>query len=672
MIRRCRDYVVKILDEYPDLPLLLLGDVAGRAFITKQGRFQITQDRGYAYDTNIDRPAFLTFHPSFVKRSQWYDPIIMDVWRHDLERAWDWAVGNFRYQDEFDYRTSVSPQDLIDYVRDEAAYSVYYQGKPLLACDIETTGLNPRVDKIKSIAMSRAFNDSISVSWPIIQNEVYDSLKEIMESPFIGKCWQNGLFDIEFLACNGIRIREYLFDTMYAHHCTLPDGAKYLKPNSLKFLTSIYTNLPPYKSEYTEVYEGVEVDVTTIQELACHDANATLQIGRKLINEQVELGLTKYFQNVLMPIMPTLNDMHVRGVRIDVDALGKMREEILPQLRRIEESLPSVNLNSTKQVAEFLIDLGVRLTKKTPKGAYRVDAETLREAADREENQDNADILEALLRYHDLKKLEGTYCTGLLKRLHAGRLHTSFSIGPSTGRLASANPNLQNIPDNMRHVFLPDPGMRWIKADYKQMELYIAALEYKDEKLLQALREGIDVHDHQQRLCFNDDYSASNKRQRRIAKTVIFGTLYGRGARAIAVAFGVSIAQAKKWQDAFFNEYPSLHDGQRRQIRETQKTGIVRSAFGNIRQTQEYTKVVNHPVQGGAAGVLCLALKNVNRFADLQPLLTVHDEIDFQVPAEELNRQVKIIRECMTAPVPQYRQFRFPVDIEIGTSWKVS
>ena len=331
-----------------------------------------------------------------------------------------------------------------------------------------------------------------------------------------------------------------------------------------------------------------------------------------------------------------------------------------------------VNLNSTKQVAEFLIDEGVKLTKRTPKGSWKLDEDTLKELIDRRENQENAETLSLLLKYNDLKKLEGTYCTGLLKRLHAGRLHTSFSIGPSTGRLASSDPNLQNIPEDIREVFLPDEGMRWVKADYSQVELYIAALEYDDAALLHNLQGGIDVHDHQQRLCFGVEYSPENKRQRRIAKTVIFGTLYGRGARAIAVAFGVSIEQAKKWQDAFFSAYPAIHDGQKKQLKETQKTGIVRSAFGNIRQTKEFTKVVNHPVQGGAAGVLCIALKNVGMYAHLlEPLLTVHDEIDFQVPLDMLEDSMKLIRACMSAPIPQYHQFKFPIDIEVGKSWKV-
>ena len=651
-----------------------MGDVAGRAFITKEGRFQITRDRGYAYDTNAGRQGFLTFHPSFIERSQWYDPITTSVWLHDLERAWDWAVGNFKYQQDFEYRTSVSPENLIDYAFEFEAYSTRYNGHPLLAMDIETTGLNPRVDQIRSIAFSRTPNDSCAVAWPEIENEMYDALKKVLESEKIGKCWQNGLFDIEFLAVNGIRIRRYTFDTRYAHHCTLPDGTKFLQPHSLKFMTSMYTNLPPYKTEYTEVYGGDNsaVDVTTIQELACHDSNATLQIAGALIKEHTALSLTKYFDNVLMPIMPVLNDMHVRGVRVNAEALQKTKDTVVPKLREIQESMHGVNLNSTKQVAEFLIDEGVKLTKRTPKGSWKLDEDTLKELIDRRENQENAETLSLLLKYNDLKKLEGTYCTGLLKRLHAGRLHTSFSIGPSTGRLASSDPNLQNIPEDIREVFLPDEGMRWVKADYSQVELYIAALEYDDAALLHNLQGGIDVHDHQQRLCFGVEYSPENKRQRRIAKTVIFGTLYGRGARAIAVAFGVSIEQAKKWQDAFFSAYPAIHDGQKKQLKETQKTGIVRSAFGNIRQTKEFTKVVNHPVQGGAAGVLCIALKNVGMYAHLlEPLLTVHDEIDFQVPLDMLEDSMKLIRACMSAPIPQYHQFKFPIDIEVGKSWKV-
>jgi DNA polymerase I len=415
------------------------------------------------------------------------------------------------------------------------------------------------------------------------------------------------------------------------------------------------------------------VDVSVVQELACHDTNATLQIAKQLRHEHQALGLTNYFDNVLMPIMPVLNDMHVRGVRLDTAMLSSIKDTIMPKLRQVEKSIPGVNLNSPKQVAAYLGSVGVKLTRRTAAGALATDGKTLEELIDREENQKNEEILRLLVTYHDLKKVEGTYCTGLIKRSHRGRLHTSFGIGPSTGRLASSDPNLQNIPEEIRGAFLPDEGMKWVKADYRQVELYVAALEYKENVLLSHLKNGIDIHDLQQRLCFGNDYSASNTRQRRIAKTVVFGTLYGRGAKAIAMVFGVPVETAKKWQDAFFESYPAIREGQKEQYRQAKKTGIIRSAFGNIRQTREFTKIVNLPVQGGAAGVLCVALRNVGRYLyRLQPLLTVHDEIDFQAPDGEVSQTVELIRSCMSSPVSQLGQFQFPVDIKIGDSWILS
>jgi len=664
MIRRCRQYVDSVLDEYPDLPILLLGDVAGRSFIVKDERFQITKDRGYAYDTNANRPGFLTFHPSFINRCYHYDPIAVQVWEHDLQRAWDWGVGNFRYQDEYDYRCSVNHHDIIDYC---------VQTRDLLAVDIETSGLDPRSDTITGIAFCHTPNDSIAVPWPITQNETYLAIKEVLENPKVHKVFQNGLFDVQFLTVAGIHTEGWTFDTRYAHHCTLPDGSKYLRPHSLKFMNSIYTNLPPYKAEYTEVYGGTgNVDVDTIQELACHDTNATLQIARCLRKEHDLLELNEYFATVLMPTMSVINDMHVRGVRIAVERLKTLQEVLKPKLKEIEKSFIGVNLNSPKQVGDHLTDIGVQLTKKTPTGNLKVDAATLQELLDREENQEHANDIEMLLKYHDLKKMEGTYCTGLLKRLHTGRLHTSFSIGPSTGRFASSDPNLQNIPEEIREYFIPDENMKWVKADYTQVELFVAALEYQDEDLLGHLRSGVDVHDTLQRRAFGDQYVASDKRQRRIAKTVVFGTLYGRGARAIAVAFGVSVERAKRWQDALFETYPAIREGQQKQAREAKKSGIIRSKFGNIRQTREYTKIVNHPIQGGAAGILCIALKNVgDRLRTLQPLITVHDEIDFQVPTEHLAEHKRLITDCMSAPIAQFDHFQFPIDIDVGESWAI-
>lgn len=673
MIRRCREYVNTVLAVYPDLPLLLLGDVAGRAFIDKEERFQLTKDRGYAYDTNANREAFLTFHPSFINRVSYFDPVTVDVWEHDLQRAWDWAVGNFKYQNEFDYRVSCQPDEIVRFVEDLPKYAFRYGGKPMLAVDIETTGLDPRKDRIIGLAMCRAPNEAIAVKWPETQDEVHLAVQSAMTSRMIGTVFQNGLFDIEFLTLNGIEVMNYAFDTRYASHCTIPDGSKYLRPHSLRFLNSMYTNLPSYKSEYTEVYGGTgEVDVDTVQELACHDTNATLQIAKRLADEHETLGLTDYFARTLMPIMPTLNDMHIRGVKINVDMLESMRLVIVPKLKDIEAAFHGVNLNSTKQVIAFLLDIGVKLTKRTEHGQYSVDNETLQDLVDREENQEHSETLQLLLAYNDLKKTEGTYCTGLLKRLHNDRLHTSFSVGPSTGRLASSDPNLQNIPESIRSAFVPDKDMAWIKADYRQVELYVAALEYEDENLLARLRGGVDVHDLQQRLCFGSDYSKEDKRQRRIAKTVIFGTLYGRGARAIAVMFGVSIERAKEWQNAFFNAYPKIQEGQQAQYQEAKSTGIIRSRFGNIRQTREFTKIVNHPIQADAAGVLFVALERIGKNLEyLQPLLTVHDEVDFQAPLDMLAHNVSVIRSCMSSPVPQLGQFCFPVDIKAGATWSL-
>ena len=665
-IKWCRKYINTLLEERANVPLILLGDTAGKAFIDLKGPIQVTKNRGYIYQTNSDfcKNAFLTFHPSFISRSQWYAPITVKIYEHDLRRAMMWVRGEFEHTAEStNYNVTESANDLELFLYNADPYA------NITAVDIETSGLNAKKDHIIGIAFSSAQGHAVSVQWPEHDDGMYETIKQFMEDRDARKVFQNGLFDIAFLREAGITTNGYIADTMYGHHFTVPDAPPTIKPNSLQFLTSIYTDLPNYKYKYRAFYEGEKVPMGAIQKLACYDVDSTRQIWMKVQREHQQLKLSEYFHEVAMPIVPTLDYMHGMGVKIDEQYLHSLEDRLRPRMEELEAAYP-INLRSSKQKVDFLLSEGFGLSKKTQTGAYAVDAEVMNDLLQREKDDDKALILRDFAEYMDSYKTVNTYCKGLFKRITNGRLHTSFGFGTSTGRLSSRDPNLQNIPSIVRPAFIPDrDDQLWVKADYDQLELYVAALEYEEATLLNDLTGGVDVHDKAQQAAFGYAYDKNDKSQRTKIKSVVFGTLYGRSSRAIAIQFGVPLEEAKQWQYALFNLYPKIHSGQERHVKEARADGMIRTAFGNFRATTEFTKVVNHPIQGGAAGVLNQALSRVRRETALDPRLTVHDEIDFIVPMAHKATDTLFIENIMSSEVEQYDDFKFPVSIEVGPSW---
>lgn len=675
-IAHCQPYTLSVIkscyDNNPTLPVICVGAIAGQTFLQDVGRKGITKMRGYFYPFKNwpTRKALLTVHPSYVLRSRFFNPLIEQVFERDILkgiRPPKRAITDYHY--------NLEPGEW------DTLYKIL-KIQPAIAVDIETSGLDPRTDTILGISFAWEKGKACAVDFSSFQaggglrlsqtrgGDSFFLIKDLLEDPNIIKVFQNGLFDIGFLEENGIDIKNYNFDTRYAHAITVPDGGEILQANSLRFMTSIYTDLPFYKQEFQDVYKNPgSVSRETLLALACYDTDATFRIYEQLKTELNTLKLNEYYNETLMPIIPTLQYMHLQGVRINTEQLDKIAEEAKPDLLRIDAKYP-FNFASGKQLGDWLTEQGFKLMK-TPKGIWQTTPESIQRGANKK-RADHQEIIEDVLKYKDLFKLTTTYIKGLQKHIYGNRIHTSFDpVGTSTGRLSSSKPNLQNIPNRVRNVFVPDPLHTWVKVDYKSIELRVAALVFKEHELLKDLDNGIDIHDKLQAEIFNSDYAPTCKMQRRTAKAVVFGILYGRSARTLAIDFGIPIATASNWQYKVIDMYPMLRHTQNILVEQANQKGYMRSVFGNIRHAMKTTKLYNFPIQAGAAGVLNKAMGKIAEHLDiLQPLLTVHDEINFQVPTIQLHSQISLICECMQLPIKELQDYQFPVEIEVGPNWK--
>lgn len=643
----CRPYVEHIIAESGCKRLLLLGDVAMKAYIAgaTTDHLKISEDRGYVYPSTMDGvDALLTFHPSFIRRVKNFEKVSQELWLHDLRRAWQWVNGLLVFKEDGHYCLKVFAESL----------AAAAEGQGIVAVDIETTGLNPQTDKILGIAFCFRKGHALSFDWPTPNNHVWFAIHDLLANDQIVKVFQNGLFDTSFLVQNGMTVNNYKFDTRYAMHITIPDAPQHLRTGSLKVMSSLYTDFGPYKHGFKEFYKTGKLpsDPAELQRLACLDVDATLQVAEHLRKEVHELGLGHYMYDVLMPILPTLRDMYLRGIRVDTARLGRLQDELKPRVLNLEAKYPELNLNSPSQIGKHLSNLGFTLPNN-PTGTIRVDEAALRKWEDNE-------IVADIMQHRRLSKTYKTFVKGIWNRLHGGRIHALLDpVGTATGRLSSSDPDMQNIPEEMRGVFIPDPGHIWAKADYSQIELHVAGLVYGDYALLRDLSDGVDVHQKQADLCGIP---------RRKAKSIVFGVIYGRTPRAIALSFGILGSEAEKWHANVLRTYPDVRKGQERLLDKTKKLGYVETAFGNRRYTNEALKIINHPIQGGAAGIMNRALAKIAQ-TDLQPLTVVHDEIDFQVPTMSAPSHLKIITMLMSSAVVEYNGYCFPVGISCGANW---
>jgi DNA polymerase I len=575
----------------------------------------------------------------------------------------------------------------------------------IFALDTETTSQDPMRAGLVGISFAVAADEAFYIPcghcYPDAPKQlspagVLAKLKPLLEDPSRKKVGQNIKYDWIILERHGVRLDGVVFDTMLASYLLNPSKRSHgLDSIALDFLGHKTTTFQDVagKGRSMVTFDRVVLDKAT--PYACEDADMTLAAHRTLRPMLEEIGLTRLMETVEVPLIPVLKDMEMRGIRVDRDRLRELSKRFDQQIRCLETEIHALagepfNINSPQQLGAILFEkLKLPVQKKTKKRTgYSTDVEVLTHLADRHE------LPALILRHRTLCKLKSTYADALLDLIHpeTGRIHTSYNqTVTATGRLSSSDPNLQNIPIRteegieIRRAFVPRPGWLLLAADYSQIELRLLAHYSGDEILLEAFRNEEDIHTRTAAEVFQVFPQMITPELRRQAKTINFGIIYGMGAFSLSKELSISRKMAGTYIDHYFARYRGVKRFIDETIETARKTGRTGTLLGrirllpdinsdnrNIRAFAERT-AVNTPIQGTAADLIKLAMIRVDRAIKDRGLrsgmlLTVHDELVFEVPPEELDEVAERVREIMENVLPDLRT-PLKVNIDSGENW---
>lgn len=547
-----------------------------------------------------------------------------------------------------------------------------------LSLDTETTGTDPISAKLVGLSFSIRENQAFYV--PIPQNDeeaqkIVNEFKPVYENEKILKIGQNIKYDLLVLQNYGVELKGKIFDTMIAHYLLQPE-----LHHSMDYLAEVYLN---YQTIHIEELIGskgknqknmADLPPTSVYEYACEDADVTLKLKNVLEPLLKENDCDRLFWEIEMPLMPVLAYMERNGVCIDREGLKETSRLYTEEMNRIEKEIHELagtdfNIASPKQVGEVLFDRLkiVDKPKKTKTGQYVTSEEVL------ESLRAKHPVVEKILEHRGLKKLLGTYIDALPKLVNpvTGHIHTSFNQTiTTTGRLSSSNPNLQNIPvrneygKEIRKAFIPEEGCLFFSADYSQIELRIMAHLSGDEHMIEAFRNGQDIHAATAAKIFKKSLEEVTKEERSKAKTANFGIIYGITAFGLAERMGVSRTEAKELIEGYFQTYPKVKEYMNRSIEMAREKGYTETVYHrkcHLRDINSHNAVVrgyaernaiNSPIQGSAADIIKIAMIRIyRRFREEQlrskMILQVHDELNFSVYPEEKEKVQQIVIEEM-------------------------
>ncbi len=566
------------------------------------------------------------------------------------------------------------------------------------AFDTETTSVNAHTADIVGISFAVIPHSAFYVHLPQNHEQARDILekfKVFFENNEVSKIGQNIKYDLTILLKYGIQVKGKLFDTMIAHHLLSPN----LKHN-MDYLAETYLN---YKTIHIDELIGKkgasqgnmkDVKPQKIKDYAAEDADITLQLKNIFAKKLEEEGLTEIFEKLEMPLIYVLTDMEHTGVNLDIDFLKNYRKQIVEKVLELEKQIFEIaggefNISSTKQLGEVLF----KKLKISDKPKLTKTKQFATDEAELLKYQDTHPIVNLILEYRSLKKLISTYIDALPKLINeqTGRLHTSYNQAITvTGRLSSNNPNLQNIPirtpegREIRKAFVPTEGNIFIDADYSQIELRLMAHLSKDPNMLEAFRNGKDIHAQTAAKIFNVPLEEVTKTMRYQAKTANFAMIYGSSAFGLSQNLNISRSEAKKLIENYFATYPKVKEYMDRMIAEARKTQVVTTLMGRKRYLRDINSrnslvrsnaehnAINTPIQGSAADIIKLAMIKIfdvfeQRSLKSKMILQVHDELLFDVVPAEKDIVYEIIKNEMENAV----ELSVPlvVDISTGNNW---
>ena len=548
----------------------------------------------------------------------------------------------------------------------------------IISLDTETTSINAIDAELVGLSFSTEESKAFYVPVPENKHEaqkIVDIFKEVYENPSILKIGQNIKYDITVLRKYGVEMKGELFDCMIAHYLLQPElrhNMDYMAEAYLNYKTIHIDELIGHKGKSQKSMR--DLSPIEVYEYACEDADITLKLYHILEPKLKELNIFNLFKDIEMPLINVLVEMEMNGVILDTTSLTEtsriLQQRILEKERKIyEEAGTSFNIASPKQVGEILFD---RLkisdkAKKTKTGQYVTSEEALTQLKHR------APIVENILAYRGLRKLLSTYVEALPKLInkHTGHIHTSFNQAiTATGRLSSSDPNLQNIPvkgedgKELRRCFIPEPGCLFFSADYSQIELRVMAHLSGDEGLIDAFRNGYDIHAATAARIFKETMEHVTRDQRSMAKRANFGIIYGITVFGLAQNLDIDRNEAKKLIDDYFQSFPKVKEYMERCKETARSKGYAETIFHRRRYLPDINSgnatvrgfaernSINAPIQGSAADIIKLAMVRIyKRFKDenikSKMILQVHDELNFSVFPEEKESVERIVIEEM-------------------------
>ncbi len=576
--------------------------------------------------------------------------------------------------------------------------------QPRYCFDLETTSLDPRDTEIVGIAFSWQTGEGWFVFFPRDQKEsaqVLEEFRSLFTRPgSIEKIGHNLKFDLSVLLAKGIEVTGPFFDTMIAHSLIEPDqrhGMDYLSETYLSYTPIPISALINTEKEKDLFAPQSMADVAAahpqkIADYAAEDADVTWQLAEKLRPLLPKHGAERVFDDIECPLIPVLARMEHLGVKIDVAALHEFGLQLEKRAHELHQRIQDqagggFNLNSPKQLGEVLFERLklMEKPKKTATGQYQTNEQVLQSLTGLHP------IIGEILEYREVTKLKNTYVDALPECVSKidGRVHTTFhQLMAATGRMASSNPNLQNIPirsdsgKEIRKAFVAgEPGWVLLSADYSQVELRVMAALSEDAAMIEAFQQGQDIHQATAAKVYGVPLEGVLPEMRRTAKMVNFGIIYGISAFGLSQRLGIPRGEASTIIDNYFKQFPGIHRYMEQIVKDAKKYGYVETITGRRRVIRDIGSAnatirggaermaMNTPIQGTAADMIKLAMIQIDRALHesgmkTRMLLQVHDELLFEVPENEVEQARELILQHMRDALPLGD---VPVEVEAGT-----
>ena len=599
-------------------------------------------------------------------------------------------------------RSSNAEYVLVDNQKKLADFVKKLESVNEFAFDTETTSKNTMEAKLLGVSFAWQEEEAYFVTTEMMKSPLAKKIHVALTNPEIKKTAQNAKYDYVVLRNFGIEVQGIDFDTMIASYL-INSGSRRHNLDDLVFAEFGYEMM-----KYKELSGGKNKSIVSLDDVdldkfsfyACEDADFTWRL-KQLFEKELKKSkkLAGLFYDMEMPLVLVLAQMEMNGIKVDVGILKKLSqitgEKIDNLVTKIyqEAGTEAFNINSTQQLSKILFEK----LKIPSEGVKRTTTGYSTAAPELAKIKGKHQIVALIEKYRELVKLKNTYLDALPKLVNPNtdRVHTSFNqTVAATGRLSSSDPNLQNIPtrteagQQIRQAFVAEPGYRLLSVDYSQIDLRVVAHIAQDENLIKAFQEDQDIHAATASIIFKKDIKAVEKSERRMAKTVNFGVLYGMGAFGLAQRLDISREEAKKFIDNYFTSFPALRKYVDKTIKLAREQGYVETLLGRRRYLPELQgrgpqvaaaerMAINLPIQGTAADIIKIAMVKLSglgtNFARMaqegqaKMLLQVHDELIFEIKkdkVEEVAQEVKkIMEDAYKLDVP------LKVDLASGESW---